>query len=437
LDKFLAAGAEIARFAMTVDDKIQLSEPVEFLSGRLCWTTHLVGPPPKDTPKLHYFTVEGEFQYEPFFADFGPLNLALTYRYCRLVDKKMNDPVLRMKRIIHYVSSDPKERANAAYLIGAYMVIAHRQTAEAAFAPLRGVSQPFINFRDASQNSHTQFQLTILDCLRGLEMAIKAGLFDWEKFDVDTYEFFEKVENGDLNWVLPRKFVAFAGPSAESVDEDGYPAFTPEDYVPIFLDAGVHLVVRLNRKQYDRQRFTKSGVKHVDLYFPDGTCPPTDIVNKFLHITAAEPGPVAVHCKAGLGRTGTLIGLYAMKHHRFCARDFIGWIRICRPGSVIGPQQQYLIDNEAAMFQAGELLKRPMAWPSSPTKQEEDKLATKLQGLTLRTSAPGLSPTGGTRPLTAAEAKEDVGQGESLFRARRQYMAPAVETGQLSHQRWR
>ena len=32
-----------------------------------------------------------------------------------------------------------------------------------------------------------------------------------------------------------------------------------------------------------------------------------------------------------------------MKHYRFPAADFIGWIRICRPGSVLGPQQSFLI----------------------------------------------------------------------------------------------
>ena len=45
---------------------------------------------------------------------------------------------------------------------------------------------------------------------------------------------------------------------------------------------------------------------------------------------------------AGLGRTGTLIACYVMKHYRFTHAEIIAWIRICRPGSIIGPQQHFL-----------------------------------------------------------------------------------------------
>ena len=34
---------------------------------------------------------------------------------------------------------------------------------------------------------------------------------------VCRYEYFDKVETGDLNVVLPNKFVAFSGPSAEHI----------------------------------------------------------------------------------------------------------------------------------------------------------------------------------------------------------------------------
>jgi cell division cycle 14 len=43
-----------------------------------------------------------------------------------------------------------------------------------------------------------------------------------------------------------------------------------------------------------------------------------------------------------------------MKHYRFPAAEFIGWIRIARPGSILGPQQHFLIDIENFMFKLSE-----------------------------------------------------------------------------------
>jgi cell division cycle 14 len=83
------------------------------------------------------------------------------------------------------------------------------------------------------------------------------------------------------------------------------------------------------------------------MIFVDGSVPPQGIVDRFVasceeHFSKPGAGAIAVHCKAGLGRTGTLIGIYAMKNYKISAEAFIGWNRIARPGSVLGPQQVYL-----------------------------------------------------------------------------------------------
>lgn len=46
-----------------------------------------------------------------------------------------------------------------------------------------------------------------------------------------------------------------------------------------------------------------------------------------------------------------------MKHEGFTAREFIAWNRIVRPGSVIGPQQQFLIDWEYKLRTESEALR--------------------------------------------------------------------------------
>ncbi len=145
-----------------------------------------------------------------------------------------------------------------------------------------------------------------------------------------------------MNWIIPNKFLAFSSPSSQPYDADGYRTFTPEDYSPIFKKWKINLVVRLNKVTYEKEKFVKNGVKHMDLYFIDGSTPSEDIIETFIDAAEKEKHSIAVHCKAGLGRTGTLIGCYAMKHFKFPAAAFIGYIRICRPGSILGPQQKFL-----------------------------------------------------------------------------------------------
>lgn len=53
-----------------------------------------------------------------------------------------------------------------------------------------------------------------------------------------------QVENGDLNWLVDGKFLAFAGPHSRSeMTREGYRTLTPRNYTPYFKKHNVTLVV--------------------------------------------------------------------------------------------------------------------------------------------------------------------------------------------------
>ena len=45
--------------------------------------------------------------------------------------------------------------------------------------------------------------------------------FDIQKFNVKDYEFYEKIENGDMNWIVPGKILAFSSPSDNNFTKEG------------------------------------------------------------------------------------------------------------------------------------------------------------------------------------------------------------------------
>lgn len=176
---------------------------------------------------------------------------------------------------------------------------------------------------------------------------------------------FERVDMGDFNWITP-DFLAFASPqhtpvhniSPASAEWAALPKTVAEvqrhktlprpfqNVLAHFHDRNIGLVVRLNSQLYSASYFTALGMQHIDMIFDDGTCPPLSLVRKFVnmaHETITKKGKgIAVHCKAGLGRTGCLIGAYLLYRHNWTANELISYMRFMRPGMVVGPQQHWL-----------------------------------------------------------------------------------------------
>lgn len=323
---------------------------------------------PADDANSHFFCTDDVLVYDPYYGDFGPLNIAQVCRYSRLMTAKLADPSLANKRIYHICKPQTDTRANSILLCSTWLLITQGKTPEQAYAAFQNVKPALVPYRDASLGPPS-YPLTVLHCLKGLSKAISLGWYDHESFNPEEYEHYERVENGDFNWIVPGKFLAFSGPTQTPIAYvDGVKTNTPETYFEYFHTNHVTGVVRFNNKVYDRKKFLDAKFNHYDLYFADGGNPTDAIMKKFVEIAENEPGALAVHCKAGLGRTGTLISLYIMKHFGLTTPEIISWLRLCRPGSVIGPQQNFLAEKEREMH----------AWGAAHRKQMQQRSGAAL-----------------------------------------------------------
>ena len=308
-----------------------------------------------------------EFSYEPLSVgrDFGPLDVSATVVYCRWVDA-LCQAHSNCRALVHITDDGPREAwSNSVTLCCAYSILARGLSARDAFQPFAYLDlPPFLDCRGEGSNGielqgeESDFRLGVLDVLMGIQRARDLGWLDYRSFQADVHTQMLRTEHGDMSWILHGHALAMASPWARPVDTEGMPVCTPEVLVPFFLENKISLIIQCNHPQseekgdrrelisYDPRLFESAGIAHAWLPFEDGGCPAVDIILKFLDVVESRNGAFVVHCRSGLGRTATLIGIYAMRHFGFTARSFIGWSRVVRPGTVHGGQQQYLVNLE-------------------------------------------------------------------------------------------
>lgn len=128
---------------------------------------------------------------------------------------------------------------------------------------------------------------------------------------------------------------------------------------------GIDVLVSLSEEPPFRRWVNDAGLMLVHVPVPDMTAPTdrqlevcVDTVRR-----AADAGMgAAVHCAAGLGRTGTVLAAYFVAGG-LAPRAAVAKVRDLRPGSVETPEQEAAIARFADQRRAGSKVNDPKAHP--------------------------------------------------------------------------
>ena len=142
----------------------------------------------------------------------------------------------------------------------------------------------------------------------------------------------------NFSWLIEGKLAGSAIPT--SIDE-----------IQWIIDQGVKSIVTVREEPLDNEWI--KDVKYLHVTSNDMSVPAfADLVSSvdFIHRRITNDEPVMVHCLAGMGRTGTLLACYLIKHQKMSADEALQKVREERPGSIQSfPQEEIIFQFEKSL----------------------------------------------------------------------------------------
>ncbi len=137
----------------------------------------------------------------------------------------------------------------------------------------------------------------------------------------------------NFSWIIEDELAGMAKPSSLVSDFE------------FLKEQGINAIISLTETSLQKSVVNEFGFEYLHLPIPDFSIPTLQQIEKFISFTnklKEEHKKVVVHCKSGIGRTGTMLAIYFVTRG-YSAKDAISEVRSKRPGSIETFEQEKVI----------------------------------------------------------------------------------------------